>query len=218
MIINNVPYIEDKKEKYASCQGPPTVMMALRFFLPKLSISFDELYEKMNYKKGNWFFEMYMVKLFDDLSIPSIYYSTQKIKKCTSKKCFEEISGLDFYNNTHRTEFNLEHYNSSIDFVLKHNLFKQVKNLSIDFIKKQISDSKLVIATINRNKIIDKKGYKGHFILIKGFKEDSFICNDAFLGENLSVTFDKFLEAFYYVNWEKPNDKNEYVKDIVVIG
>lgn len=218
MLIKNVPYIEDKKEEYASCQGPPTTMMALKFFFPKLDISFKRLYKKMNYKKGNWFFEVYIVKLFYDCSIPAIYYSTKNIKKCLNKKCFGQISGLDFNNENHRRELDLKHYNTSINFVIKHELFKQTKNISINFIKKQISKSKLVIATINRNRVVDKMGYKGHFILIKGFKDDSFICNDAFLGEDILIPFSKFQESFYYLNWEKPTNKNAHVKDLVVIG
>ena len=61
MIVDSVPFIEDKGEKYESCQGPPTTMMALKFFLPNLDIDFNELYEKMRYKHGNWFFETYIV-------------------------------------------------------------------------------------------------------------------------------------------------------------
>jgi hypothetical protein len=218
MIIKKVPYISDKQEKYASCQGQPTVMMIVKFFLPNLGISFKELYKKMEYSAGEWFFEMYIVKLLYELSVPSVYYSTNKIKSCSNERCFRKISGLDFNNKSDRNEFNLDHYNTSIGFVKKYNLFKHVKKIDVEFIKNKIINSKLVIATINRNKFVNKEGYKGHFILIKGFNENSFICNDAYFGEDIIVPFDKFLEAFYYVDWGKPNDKKEYVRDVVVIG
>lgn len=61
MIIKNIPFIEDKKEKYASCQGPPTIIMVLKFF--DIDISFSELYKKMRYKKGKWFFETSIVSI-----------------------------------------------------------------------------------------------------------------------------------------------------------
>ncbi len=218
MIIKNVPYINDKKEKYATCQGPPTTMMALRFFLPKLSMTFSKLYEKMNYKKGAWFFEMYIVQLFYEYKIPAIFYSTKPLEKCINKKCFKQISGLDYDNDKDLTEFDLEHYNRSIDFVLKKNLFKKKKEISIDYIKKQLSKSKLVISLINRNKLIDQEGYKGHFILIKGYTNKSFICNDALLGEDIRIPFGKFLDSFYYINREKPTDQKARLKNIVVIG
>jgi len=214
MIIKNVPYISDKNEKYASCQGPPTVMMAIKYFLPDLKLTFDALYDKMDYSKGEWFFEMYIVTILHELGIPSVYNSTNRLTVCSDSTCFRKISGLDF-SAAHQKEFNLQHYNSSIKFVIKNKLFQQ-RNLDIEFIKDQINNSKLVIATVNRNNLTSEKGYKGHFILIKGYNRDSFICNDAYFEENFSISYEKFLEAFYYVNWNKPNDKNE--KDIVVVG
>ena len=93
-----------------------------------------------------------------------------------------------------------------------------MKEISLDFIKEQLSNSKLVIATVNRNKLQNKEGYKGHFLLIKGFTEDSFICNDSLLGEGISIPFDIFIDSFYYINWEKSEDKKEFIRDIVVIG
>ena len=62
MKINNVPYVEDKKEVYASCQGPPTVMMVFKYFLPKKLISFPWLYKQLNYTHKTWFFETYCAK------------------------------------------------------------------------------------------------------------------------------------------------------------
>ena len=218
MIINNVPYVPDKEEKYATCQGPPTVMMVLKHFLPDLNLTFNELYDKLGYSKGEWFFEMYMVEFFDKLGVSSNYYSTRKLTICSDSFCFRKISGLDFNNEKHKSEFNLQHYNSSVRYVISNNLFHHKKDIGISFIKKQIDDLKLVIVTVNRNKYLDKNGYKGHFMLIKGYTSDSFICNDAYFGENISIPFSKFLEIFYYINWIFPDDSKEYVRDIVVIG
>src|SRR3989344_9338963 len=123
MIIKNVPYISDKEEKYASCQGPPTVMMVLNHFLPDLKLTFNELYDKMGYSKGEWFFEMYIVELLNKLGVSSKYYSTRKLTICSDPVCFRKISGLDFNNEKHNTEFNLQHYNSSVRYVISNNLF-----------------------------------------------------------------------------------------------
>jgi len=218
MEIKNVPYVDDKKEKYASCQGPPTVMMVLRYFLPDLKLTFNELYDKMGYSKGEWFFEMYIVELLNKLGIPSKYYSTRKLTTCSDPVCFREISGLDFNNKKHKMEFNLQHYNSSVRYVIHNNLFHYRKNIDISFIKKQIDKSKLVIVTVNRNKYLNKKGYKGHFMLIKGYTDDSFICNDAYFGENIKISFVKFLEMFYSINWIFPHDQKKYTYDVVVVG
>lgn len=218
MIITNVPYIEDKEEKYATCQGPPTVMMVLNYFLPDLKFTFSELYNEMSYSKSEWFFEMYIVELLHKLGISSVYYSTSRLSICSDPIYFRKISGLDFNNERHKKEFNVQHHNSSVKYVINNNLFHQRKNIDIAFIKEQIDNSKLVIATVNRKKFIGKKGYKGHFILIKGYNRDSFICNDAYFGENITVPFTKFLEMFYYIDWNSPEDKKRYIQDIVVVG
>ena len=52
MIIKNIPYIEDKEQKYASCQGPPSVMMTFKFFFPDKELTFSELYELLDYRRG----------------------------------------------------------------------------------------------------------------------------------------------------------------------
>jgi len=218
MEIKNVPYIDDKEEKYASCQGPPTLMMVLKHFLPGFKLTFDEVYDKLGYSKGEWFFEMYMVELLNKLGVSSKYYFTRKLTICLDSVCFREISGLDFNNERHKKEFNLEHYNSSVKYVINNNLSHHRNDLDIRFIKKQIDNSKLVIVTVNRNKYLDKKRYKGHFMLIKGYTSDSFICNDAYFGENITIQFAKFLEMFYSINWISPQDKKKRTRDMVVVG
>lgn len=218
MIIQNVPYIEDKKQIYASCQGPPTTMMALKFFLPKLRYSFEDLYRDIGYKKGNWFFETYIVKLFHKFKIPAVYVSTRKLEPCKSKACFSKISDLDFNKKQDIEEFNLDNYNLAIDYALKNNLFLHKKEITLDFIKKNLKKGKLVIATLNRNRLLGKEDYKGHFILIKGFDEKGFICNDAFLEENIKISFKTFKEVFYYIEWDDPENSKKRVRDLVVIG
>ncbi|MBW2996177.1 C39 family peptidase [Candidatus Woesearchaeota archaeon] len=208
MIIKNVPFIGDKKEEYASCQGPPTVMMILKFF--DIDVSFSELYKRMRYKKGKWFFEMYIVELLSSFGINSKYHSSEDLKKIGNDE--EELKKV----GGPREEVDVEHYDSSVDFVLKNNLFEK-REVTLDFIKSQIEQKKLVIAVINRNILTRGSGYKGHFILIKGFDESNFICNDSYLGENLKISFEKFKEVFYYPGIDEDN-KEIKTYHIVVIG
>ena len=77
------------------------------------------------------------------------------------------------------------------------NLFEKKEKINLEFIKQQLESKKLVIATVNRNILQDIGGYKGHFILIKGFDEENFICNDSYLGEDLKIPYGKFKTAFY---------------------
>lgn len=218
MLIPNVQYIEDKTEIYASCQGPPTTMMALKFFVPQINLTFPKLYRLMQYKKGAWFFETYIVQLFKQYRIPVVYYSTDKLVKCNNSKRFKEISGMDFADENNRQVFGLKHYNSAVNYALVHKLFKRKKEISLAFIKQQIVKRRLVIATINRNILLNKVGYKGHFILIIGFNKDSFICNDSYIGEKIKIPFHKFNKAFYGINWDKPDDKTKRIRDLVVLG
>lgn len=198
--IKDILFIEDKKEKYASCQGPPTVMMVLKFF--NVDISFSDLYKKMKYKKGKWFFETYIIKLLYSFSIPCRYYSDVQIRKIeNNEEEFKRISNLEF-NEKNKKELDIKHYDSGIDFVLNNNLFEKRKT-DINFIIEQLKKKKLVIATINRNKLTGNKGYKSHFILVKGFDNENIICNDCYLGENVKIPINKFRDSFYFIECKK---------------
>ncbi len=209
MIIEKVPFVDDRNEKYASCQGPQTVMMVLNFFKPGLNLSFEKLYELLEYKTKTWFFETYIARFFYKLGIPVKYYCTSSLRKVDSDPdVFKKIFGLDFFNPKDKKEADVDNYDSSVDFVISKRLFEK-RPIDFEFIKSLLSTKKLVIATVNRNSLEGKDGFKGHFILIKGFDENCFICNDSYLGENLKIDFDKFKKAFY---------SSEGVCDIVVVG
>lgn len=200
MIIENIPFVDDRKEKYASCQGPPTVMMVLKFF--DINVSFSELYKKMRYKKGKWFFETYIVELLHSFRVPCRYYSDVQIRKIENNEMeFKRISNLEF-NKKNKKELDIKHYDSGIDFVLNNRLFEKRK-IDINFIIKQLKKKKLVIFTINRNRLTGNKGYKGHFILVKGFDMENIICNDCYLGENIKIPINKFKDSFYCIEGKR---------------
>ncbi len=207
MIIKNVPFVEDKEERYASCQGPPTVMMVYKYFKPDKPISFSELYSMLRYKPKTWFFEVYITRFFHQLKIPVKYYSNVPIRKIgNDAEYFKKIANMDLNNEEERDEYDVDNYDSAVEYVLSNNLFEK-KEVDVEFIKEQLNKNKLVIATVNRNVLTGKAGYKGHFILIKGYDDEGFICNDALLGKNLKINFEKFKRAFH-----SPDS------DIVVIG
>lgn len=209
MILKNIPFVDDKKENQPSCQGPPTVMMILKFF--NIDISYPELYKKMNYKKEKWFFESYIIELLSSFKIPCKYYSDVQLRKIgNNKEKFEKISRLKF-NEENKEEIDIPHYDSGVDFVLNHKLFKK-RRINIKFLIKQLKKNKLIIATVNRNKLTGEKGFKGHFILIKGFDKDNILCNDSYLGENIKIPISKFKDSFYDIEGKK---KTHHV---IVIG
>jgi hypothetical protein len=217
MIIPNVPFIDDHEQRYASCQGPPSVMMVFKHFRPEEKIDFDDLYLHLGYRKGIWFFETYITRFFAKQDIPAMYYSTGEISKIgKDAQKFEELCGLDFNKKEDRDALDIANYDSGVDFVLSKGFFKKM-HITLGFMKKQLSKNRLIIATVNRNRLAGIPGYKGHFIVIKGFDEHNFICNDAYLGEDLKVPFNKFEDAFYYPD---QSGKNPDVKicDMVVIG
>ncbi|MFH1211699.1 MAG: C39 family peptidase [Candidatus Woesearchaeota archaeon] len=200
MIIQNIPFISDKEEKYASCQGPPTVMMVLKYF--GIDISFSELYKRRSYEKGKWFFEAYIVELLDSFRIPCKYYSDVHIRKIgDDAQEFKRISNLEF-NQENKRILDIRHYDSSINFVLSKGFFEKTE-IGMNFIIEQLKKNKLIIATIDRNRFTGKTGYKGHFILVKGFDKENVVCNDAYLGENLQIPRDKFWDAFYCIEGKK---------------
>lgn len=217
MILENVPYFEDKKEKFASCQGPPTVFMAFKFFLPNEFISFPKLYREMSYIHATWFFETYIARLFHKYKIPVRYLSTKPITKIGQDSvAFAELTGLNLTNLQERDEVDVANYDSSVEYLQDNNLFELKDEISFDFIKDQIKNNKLVVATVNRNKLTNKPGFKGHFLLVKGFNRVGFICNDSYLGENLTIPYSLFESSFY--SSRKESGKTLCDADIVVIG
>lgn len=217
MIIKNVPFVDDHLQKYASCQGPPSVMMAFRYFRPHTKMSFEELYENMGYKRKTWFFETYITRFFHSKKIPVMYYSNSQIAKIgNNANKFKEICGLDYSKKKNRDELDIKNYDSGIEYVKSKGLFKK-RNLDVRFIKEQLANNRLVIATVNRNKLVGLPGYKGHFILIKGFNKTGFVCNDAYLGKDLNISYPRFKAAFYYID-QSGKDQDLKICDIVVIG
>ena len=157
MKIENIPYIEDKNQDYASCQGPPTVMMAFKFFFPDEPITFPRLYKLLGYTHGTWFFEMYIASLFHKKGVPIIYYSDMELQKIgNSAEKFQSVCGMDFGDIKNRDEIDIEHYDQSVEYVLSNNLF-QKKEIKIKFIKSLIKQNKVVIATVNRNTLMKKQ-------------------------------------------------------------
>lgn len=213
MLNKNVPFIGDRPEKYASCQGPPTTMMVLRSF--GIDLSFEELYKKMKYQKGRWFFESYIVELLTSFKIPCKYYSNEHLRKIGNDHgAFKRLSGIDL-NNKNRKEFDVEHYDAAAVFVLEHGLFEKSR-VDTDFIIKQLDKGKLVIAVVDRNKLTgsSESEYKGHFILVKGFGKGAFVCNDAYFGENIRITAEKFKEAFYCIDYVNKSKSHH----VIIVG
>jgi len=215
MLIRNVPFIGDKKEEYGACQGPPTTMMALRFFRPKVKISFPELYKKMGYEKGKWFFESYVVELLSSYGIPCIYYSDEDVKPIgNDKQRFNSVTGLEF-NKRNEQNVDTKHYDSSLSYALKNGLFKK-QRIDLDFIIENIKNRKLIIAIVNRNELSGGDGFRGHFTLIRGFEKDNLICNDSYFGENVWIEFKDFKNAFYAIDWGDRQKRKTH--HIIVLG
>lgn len=209
MITKDVPFFDDSVQKYASCQGPPTAWMALKHFKPELEVSIEELQKAMDYDGCSWFFESNIIRGLAHFGIKAKYYCNAPMKK-TGNDGRKFKAGLDINNPKSREEFNIKNYDSGVDYLNKTKNFELKENIGVDFIKEQINKNKLVIAVVNRNELTGENGYKGHFILIKGYDKNGFVCNDAFLGENYFVKFGKFKKAFY--------SRNKRVHEIVVVG
>lgn len=215
MIIHNVPYVEDKSENWGSCQGPPSTLMVFRYFLPNKHMSFPKLYNEMKYTHGTWFFETYIVRFLHMHNIPAKYVSSEDLKKIENdEKIFREICGMNFSDSNAKDELDIESYDAAVEYSLSNNLFEK-KEVTLNLLKKELLSGKIVIAVVNRNILLKKEGFKGHFMVIKGFDESGFICNDAYLGENLHVTYELFSEAFYRKSYIQ---EKKLIADAVIIG
>jgi len=216
MIIKKVPYFDDKEEKYGTCQGLPTALMVLKRYKPRLHISIEDLYGRMDYKKGQWFFETYLAQLLDETGIPAKIFGNETIRKIGEDSVFfHDFTGLDFLNRQHRNSVGVDRYDSSVSHILSRNLYI-FKRVSILFIKKQLDKNNLVIPILNRNILTNEEGYKGHFTLIKGYDKREFVCNDAFLGKDFRLSYSMFTKSFYNPHWNTPENKS--LHSTVVVG
>lgn len=78
----------------------------------------------------------------------------------------------------------------------------------IDDIKRLLLENYVVIVNVNSVALDNRKGYAGHFVVIKGFDGEGFVINDPGSPgiENRNVDFELFEKA-----WSYPNEKSKNI-------
>jgi len=194
----DVPFVKDVRK--ASCQGPACAMIALLFFKPESGVEMKTFFREMGYRKGQWFFETYIVRGLGKHGIRAEYLTTklpEKIRRDSAK--LRRVIGIGFEDPSAKDELDVKSYDSAIEEGEKSGKIRKVSGLGREAICGFLKKGALVIATVNRNELTGESSeYKGHFTLITGFDSKGYFLNDPYLGAGIKVSFKRFERAFFY--------------------
>jgi hypothetical protein len=185
--------------------------MVIKYFWPNENYSWEEL-EKITAKEKNlWTWPMSGLLWLSKRNVKLICIETFDYKK------FIKLKG----------EYLIEKYGKEVgEAQIKHSNIEQEIDATKDFVRKviirkrtpTISDLKrflvqdyLLICNVNSNKLNNKSGYTGHFVLLKGLDNNSFIIHNPGPPplENQLVAPFLFEQA-----WAYPNDN---AKNLVAV-
>jgi len=202
----NVPFYANTPDNTHCFQA--VLKMASKYFWPGEDYSWEEL-EKITAKKdGLWTWpmsglfwlskrgvELVCVEMFD-------YEKFIQLKgRYLLEEYGEEVGKAQIENSDIEQEIEVAE-----EFVKMVTIKKDIPE--IDDLKDFLTQDYLLICNVNSNKLNNRDGYTGHFILIKGFDDDNFYIHNPGLpaAENQSVGYSLFEKA-----WAYPNDKAKNV-------
>lgn len=207
MVDYDVPFYSNTADDTHCFQA--AIRMILKYFEPKKECSWKELEEHTAKAEGLWTwtmagllwlkqdgFEVINIEPFDYLRFSE-----------EGGKYLIELWGKDV------GEAQLKHSDipQELIFAKQFAQFSEQRIPAIEEIKKFLTDGYLVICNVNSRALNGEVGYVGHFVVLKGFDESSFIIHDPGLPalENRRVTFEIFEKAWAY--------PNEMAKNIMAI-
>ncbi len=200
MINYSVPFYSNTPEGTHCFQA--AIKMVLKYFLPNEEYSFEELNVKTAKVKGLWTWLMAGL-----LWLKKKGFEIKKIGMFDYEKFIKEGEKylIDFYGKE-VGEAQIAHskisqeIGYSKDFIKEIQIEKRIPEKK-DIIK-FLDDEYLVICVVNSRILNNLPGYSGHFVLVKGYENDSLIFHDPGLPgqENRKTSFDLFEKSWAYPN------------------
>lgn len=201
-IIKNLPFYSNTPDDTHCFQAG--LKMILKFFVPNKEFSFEEL-DKISAKKEGLYtwpmatliwmqeygFEIIAIEFFDY----NRFYTEGE--NYLIKEFGKEVGENQIKNSDIEKEKRL-----GMDFLKKIHTQKAIPE--IDSIQKLIDKGYIVAVNLNSDILNNSDGYTGHFVVIKGYDNNSFILNDPGLPgmENRIVSLKVFKKA-----WAYPSEK-----------
>jgi hypothetical protein len=177
------------------------IKMVLKYFLPKENYSFKELDLKTAKVKGLWTWSMpgllWLKKKGFEIEVIEMFDYKEFIKN-------GERYLIDFYGKE-VGEAQITHSKISNEIINAKKFIKEIKPKhripDIKDIINYLNKGCLVVCVVNSRILNNKTGYSGHFVLIKGYKNNSLILHDP--GgrpgkENRNVSFKLFEKSWAY--------------------
>ena len=195
-----IPFYSNTKDNTHCYQA--VYKMILKYYFPRSSYTWKQLDKITAKTKGLWTWPMagllWMVKKhFEIIVIEPFDY-----------KHFIKSGGNYLLKEYGKKVGESQIKHSDIKKEIK-NAKKFVKNIKIEKripnqtdLKKLIKKDYLIICNVNSRKLNKKKGYAGHFVLLKGLTKNNYILHDPGLPpyEDRKVKFDLFNRAWAYPN------------------
>jgi len=181
--------------------------MVLKYFLPQQEFNFEQL-DKMTAKvEGKWTWQMagllWMKKNgFDVLDFENFNY-TEFINRGGDfllEEYGEDIGRIMIDNSIISQEFEYAKQ-------LLQEISIQTGKISIQDIERVLQKKYVPICLINAQALNGKKGYVGHFVVVKGIENNNLILQDPGLPpiENRKVSFEDFGKAWAYPTEKEKN-------------
>ncbi|KKQ87654.1 MAG: hypothetical protein UT09_C0012G0008 [Parcubacteria group bacterium GW2011_GWF2_38_8] len=205
MINYNVPFYSNTPEGTHCFQA--VLKMVLKYFLSQEEYSFEELDKKTAKVKGLWTWKMAGL-----LWLKKKGFKIENIGMFDYKRFSEEGEKylIDFYGEeigeaqiTHcKVSQEMDNAKKFVEEIQSEKRVPEIKEI-INFLNNEY----LVVCVVNSRALNNISGYSGHFILIKGYENNSFIVHDPGLPrqENRKVDFDLFEESWGYPNQNAKN-------------
>lgn len=184
------------------------IRMILKYFLPERDFSWEELDQMTAKEPGMWTWANAGI-----IALSKMGFDLKVIEDFDSARFGKE--GVDYLKEIYGEEVTKEqekHSNIPREQELMGDFLKlginEVRIPTIEDIKLLIDRGYLVACNVNSQKLNDKEGYVGHFIVIYDYDDTGFTFHDPGLPpqEARQVDYNKFESA-----WAFPNDKAKNV-------
>jgi hypothetical protein len=197
-IDNDVPFFPNTSDATHCYQA--SFKMILKHFQPEKDYGWEQLDKITAKQKDMWTWSLaglcWLTKNgFDVVNIEVFDYERFSKEKIDY---FIEFYGEDVAKES------MKHSNFDGEYEWAKELIRTVKNElrlpNIDDIQKFLDEGWLLIANVNHRSLYKESGYVGHFVVIKGYDDDSLIFHDPgpVASSDVSMTYSDFKNGWDY--------------------
>lgn len=205
MLNYNVPFYANTPDDTHCFQA--SLKMILKYFLPDKDYSWEELDKLTAKKKDKWTWAMQGLINLRKLGFEVINLEKFDYKKLHDdpERYLESVYGKEAAAIQSENSDLKQVKSQALSFVKEFGEMERIPEMSE--IKEFLKKGFLVGCNVNAYPLLGKRGYVGHFIVIKGFDTKGFYINDPGSPptENLKVTFETFQKAWAYPDRKAQN-------------